>query len=318
MGLTTTGKTDLALKFARKLNGELISCDSRQVFTGLDLGTGKLPSQEKTVKIEKFPGHWRIDGVLVHMYDVADPRQRYTVKNYTDQAEEVISNIIKNRKLPIIVGGTGLYLKALLEGLPNLAIPDDLSKRGDLAKLNLKDLQEQLIKLSPQKWQSLNMSDRQNPRRLLRSIELLNMNPYSNTRIKQLGLESKFNVLKIGLTAPRPIINNRINLRLSARIQQGLMEEARKLYSQGLSLDRMKELGLEYGCLADLLAKQIDKHQFELDLQNKIHQFAKRQWTWFKKVKKVYWFDITATDWTTQVDNLTHSWYYSGKEGALG
>src|SRR3989338_8195331 len=117
-GSTSTGKTDLALNLAKKFNGELVSCDSRQVYKKLDIGTGKLPG--KQVNTEKGNGFWWLDGVKVWMYDVVNFRQQYTVYDYVKDADQVIENILSREKLPIIVGGTGLYLKALLEGLPNL------------------------------------------------------------------------------------------------------------------------------------------------------------------------------------------------------
>lgn len=312
LGLTATGKTDLALSLAKKYNGELVSADSRQVYKGLDLGTGKLPGKE--VKVKKGEGFWCLDGVKVWMYDVADPRERYTVKDYIDRAEKVIEDILNRGKLPIIVGGTGLYLKALLEGLPNLQIPSDEKLRGELQNLSLADLQKKLQLLSPIVWEKMNNSDRQNPRRLLRSIELATMNPYTK-EIKNLKLKIKnFDLFKIGLTAPRPFLREKIFRRLISRINQGMVEEAERLYKEGVSLRRMRELGLEYGALADLLEGKISKEEMTAVLAVKIAQFAKRQETWFKKEKDVSWFDITKKGWLHQVEKKVGLWYDSGKK----
>lgn len=307
LGSTATGKTDLALSLAKKFNGELVSCDSRQVYIGLDIGTGKLPGQE--VNVEKHLGYWEMDGVKVWMTDVADPNTQFTVKDYVDQTEVVMGDIIKRNKLPIIVGGTGLYLKALLTGLPNLIVPVNERLRRELQQLSLLELQQKLQMLSSSKWEQLNESDSKNPRRLLRSIELVSMNPYIKTRNIWRGLGGRMNILKIGLTAPREILKKRIFDRLSFRLDKGLIEEARCLYKRGVSYKRMKELGLEYGVLADLLEHKIAEDQFVNILGRKICQFAKRQMTWFKRDKEVFWYDILDPLTIQKVEKEVRTWY---------
>src|SRR3989338_3151074 len=313
LGPTATGKTDLALILAKKYGGELVACDSRQVYRGLDIGTGKAPSGNFQVSISN--SQWIIDGVPIYMYDVVDPRQRYSFSDYVAQSTKVIEGIINRGNLPIIVGGTGLYLKALLEGLPNLAIPVDPDLRSKLEKLTLDELQIKLQKLDPQKWEGLNNSDRNNSRRIIRSIELINMNPYIQQQSQNSNLKTqKYNTLKIGLTAPREILNDRIDQRLLSRIDQGLIEEGERLASQGVPFQRMRQLGLEYGVLADFLEGEISKDLFLKDLKVKIHQYAKRQMTWFKKEKNVTWFDVTTPNWLTLVESRVQSWYYSKDE----
>lgn len=274
LGPTATGKTDLALNLAKKFNGEIVSCDSRQVYRGLDIGTGKYPSQKSKVKSK------------IWMYDVADPRKQYSVFNYVKDANKVIDEIIKRKKLPIVVGGTGLYLKALLEGLTNLSIPVNKKLRNSLSKLSLKQLQNKLQKLLPKKWQDLNQSDRQNPRRLIRAIELVGLKPnFVKTQ--------NFDALKIGLTAPRDVLYKRADRKVLARIKQGMIEETIKLHKKGLSFKRMRQLGLEYGVLADYLDGKIkDTNELIKIMQGKIHGYIRRQLTWFAKEKDVHWFNI--------------------------
>lgn len=315
LGPTATGKTDVGLKLAQKLNGELISCDSRQVYNGLDIGTGKEASdksQESSIKKDKC--FWEIDGVKIWMYDVCDPKKQFTVKDYVIHAEKIIEDIIERGKLPIIVGGTGFYLKALLEGIPNLEIPVNKKLRGELEKFSLEDLQEKLKKLSLEKWEQLNNSDKNNKRRLLRSIELLFMNPYINNNQVKITNNQKYDALKIGLTAPREVLNKRIDLRVISRIDQGMIEEAKNLHQNGLSFARMKELGLEYGMLAKLLKDEISENQLVNELSIKIHQYAKRQMTWFKFQKNITWFDITAKNWEQKMDKLVLKWYYKSND----
>ncbi|KKS14296.1 hypothetical protein A2617_03830 [Candidatus Daviesbacteria bacterium RIFOXYD1_FULL_41_10] len=328
LGPTATGKTDVALFLAKKFNGELISCDSRQVYKGLDIGTGKMPGRKDghpelvsgsiwipdqvRNDIKKGKGFWEINGIKVWMYDVVSPKVQYTVYDYVKDAGKVIDGILQRDKLPIIVGGTGLYLKALLQGLPNLAVPVDLKLRGELEKLSLEKLQNKLQTLSPTKWENMTSSDKKNKRRLLRSIELHLMYPY----IKQVKSEKckvqSWDILKVGLTAPRQVLNQRIDLRLLARINQGMIEEASKLYKEGLSFKRMRQLGLEYGILADLLEGKINKEEFIERLKNKIHQYAKRQMTWFNHERDVLWFDINEPNMINVVENEVEKWYYSG------
>lgn len=307
LGPTATGKTDLALNLAKKFNGELISCDSRQVYQGLDIGTGKLPG--KNVEVKRGRGFWEMDGVNVWMYDVVQPKVQYTVKDYVNQGNKVLADIIKKGKLPIIVGGTGLYFKALTSGLSNLNIPTDRKLRGKLERLSLEELQIKLKSLSPTDFQKMNNSDRNNKRRLLRSIELILMNPYKETIQKSKNKRRKYNILKVGLIAPRQILKDRIYSRLLSRIDQGLMKEGEELYKDGLALTRMEELGLEYGMLAELLGGLVNKNQFIDQLSVKIYQYSKRQMTWFKKEPGVNWFDITGLSWEKEVEKLVTSWY---------
>lgn len=310
MGLTSTGKTDLALKLAKKFNGELVACDSRQVYKGLNIGTGKLPGED--VNIKKGKGFWEMDGVTVWMYDEVDFKNQYTVYDYVKDADKIINQILKRGKLPIVVGGTGLYLKALLGGLPNLAIPLDKNLRRELSNLTIKQLQQRLRKQDKSKWKGLNESDRQNPRRLTRAIEITLGKPQRRGLSK--NLLKNFNILKIGLTAPREILYKRIDERVINRLDQGMIEESEKLHKRGLSFERMKQLGLEYGILADYLQGKISKIELVKVLQGKIHGYARRQITWFRREKNVLWFDRTQSYWREQVENKVSSWYYLGDD----
>lgn len=305
LGPNSIGKTDLALDLAKDFNGELISCDSRQVYKGLDLGTGKLPGQAVTV--EKGKGYWILNGVKVWMYDVVGPKRQFDVSKYISKAKKVLDKIGSEGKLPIIVGGTGLYLKGLLYGFSNLGIPMDKKLRKNLEKLKLDELQKKLQKLFPERWKIMNNSDRQNSRRLIRAIEL-NINKRKIP--KQIIKVKKYNILKIGLTTSREILYERINERIEKRIKMGMIEEAKSLYERGLTLKRMRQLGLEYGVLADFLENKVTKDQLIKTLQGKIHAYARRQETWFKKERNVNWFDITDKDYMIKVENLVIEWYH--------
>lgn len=306
LGSTATGKTDVALQLAQKYNGELVSCDSRQVYIGLDIGTGKLPGHD--VKVEKHDGYWEIDGIRIWMYDVCDPKKQFTVKDYVEQASQVIEDILKRGKLPIIVGGTGFYLKALLEGLPNLEIPLNLQLRKELEKLSLQELQSKLQKIFLKRWKDMNNSDQNNPRRLIRAIEIVLTN-FTSEEFLRATVRGDFKILKIGLTAPREVLQSRINARLASRIDQGLIEETKNLHKNGLTYKRMQELGLEYSILARLLKDEISENQLINDLSVKISQYAKRQMTWFKSQKNIIWFDITDKEWNQKMEKIVLKWY---------
>lgn len=320
LGPTSTGKTDLALQLAKKFNGEIVSCDSRQVYTGLDIGTGKFPGQFRSLKTENK--RWLVDNIPIYLYDVVNPKKQYTVYGYMKDAKEVINKIQTKGKLPIVVGGTGLYFRALLDGMSNLGIPINPNLRKELGQLSLQELQKRLQQLSNQKWQEMNNSDRKNPRRLIRAIELavwsLRGVPLKAGRrgnllriSKTASLIARSEVLKVGLTASRDVLYKRIDERVVTRVNKGMINEAESLHKNGLSLKRMRQLGLEYGVLADYLEKKITKDGLIKILQKKIHDYAKRQLTWFKKEQDVFWFDITEKTYLVELEKMAAKWYHS-------
>lgn len=305
LGPTATGKTDLGIILARKYGGEVVACDSRQVYKGLDLGTGKAPSSD--VSTTKGEGFWEISGVKVWLYDVADPKVQYNLWNFVVDASQKIAEISREKKLPVIVGGSGLYLKGLLEGLSNTGVGADQQTRLKLEKMPLDKLQEKLQNLSPMIFNALNNSDKSNKRRLIRKIEIFSSTPQSMQSFAGVGKD--FDVLKIGVVASREVLNKRIDTRVDKRVTEGMIKEAQRLYKNGLSLERMRQLGLEYGLLADLLEGKLTQNQFSETLKIKIHQFAKRQLTWFKKESKVYWFNVEEADFITKVERFVEDWY---------
>lgn len=304
VGPTATGKTDIALNLALLLNAELVACDSRQIYKGLDLGSGKEPGEKYT--FTKFEKYWVINGIKIWMYDVADPMQQYSVSNYISDAKEIIVNLWKQKTLPVLVGGTGFYLNGLLDGNETAFLPPDPVLRSDLEKMSIDALQEKLLTISPLVYTRLNNSEKNNPRRLIRKIEIA-LSPAGE---KVAGIRKESDVLLIGLTAKREILNERIEMRVIKRVKEGMIQEAIDLHEQGLSYDRMRQLGLEYGVMADFLEGSIkSEEEFILVLQQKIKQFAKRQMTWFKRDKRIFWFDITEKDLQQKVAKMVQDWY---------
>lgn len=305
LGPTATGKTDLAINIAKKLNGELIACDSRQIYKGLDLGSGKYPNQYKNV--EKSHGLWRVDGVAIHLYDLLEPQQIFSAADFAAQAKVVLKKMSPD-KLPILVGGGGLYIRALLSGLSN-QVDINPTLREHLESESLESLQKLAKEKNVEKFDRLNNSDKNNKRRLVRQLEVLEQGVVSVIE----GIEKDYETLKVGLTGPRDYLYQRVNDRVDSRLESGLVEEAKGLIANGLTLERMHQLGLEYDVLADLIEGRIGEEEFKSILKQKIRNYLKRQLTWFNKEPNVKWFDITEVK-LPEVEKTVSEWYHTGNE----
>lgn len=273
LGPTATGKSDLAVTLAKRLNGEVISADSRQVYRGLTLGTGKITKKE-------------MKGVPHHLLDVANPKKQFTVSDFVKMGEEAMTDILKRGKLPIICGGTGFYISALLGEVSMPEVPPNKKLREKLSKLSKEELFARLKKKDPKRARTI---DKDNPVRLVRAIEIadaLGSVPPSRAR------SANYAVIKIGLDFPDAVLKERIAKRLEARMKKGMLKEAERLHDDSLSFKRMEGLGLEYRYLARLLQKKITKQQFTEELQSEIWHYVKRQRTWFKRDKTISWIKV--------------------------
>lgn len=311
LGPTSTGKTDLALNLAKKLNGELISADSRQVYKYLDIGTGKMPNQESRIKnkVLRRSNFWVINGVKVWMYDVITPLERFNLHEYIIKAKDYISKISDSGKFPILVGGTGLYIRSLLAGVSDFGTDKNQNLRKKLESLDIDEIRDKIKHIDPDILKKLNNSEINNKRRLIRLFEKLTGSEGEKKSFT--GLSEDFDILKIGLQVQREVLNQRIKERVVKRIKLGMIDESKQLINKKiLGFERMEELGLEYRYIAKFLKKEI-KTQEELVevLSVKISQFAKRQETWFKREKEVVWFDIAAPNYIKKVETLVLNWY---------
>lgn len=295
-GPTSTGKTNLALKLAHQFNGELISADSRQIYKGMDIGTGK--DIEKGRWDEK--NHtWIISGIPIYMLDQITPDKTYHVAQYVNRAGETIKKILSSHHLPIIVGGTGFYIKSLLAPPATLGIPQNFRLRKDLNSKIREDLQEILKKLDPQKFNSLNYSDQNNPRRLVRAIEVAEYDSKIPPKKNQ-----KFDrVVHISLTAPLPYIYKLGEKRIDEMVKNGLVDEIKNLlknYSWGSP--GLKTLGYiefkEFFEGEKTLEECVQRFKFNQ------HSMIRRQSTWFKKQKDKIFIDISKEDPFTEAKNL--------------
>lgn len=296
-GPTATGKTALAIDLAKKFNGELISADSRQVYKSLDIGTGKVHFHSE---VEKRKGYWIVDGIKINGFDLVKPGQRFTVADFIKFTNTTMIRIIEQKSLPIIVGGTGFYIKSLLEGLGSQGIPSDPSLRRKLEKLSREELFQYLLKINHIKVKSLNESDRLNPRRLIRAIEISESKdsplPATNYPLPTTRYQL------IGLTAPNAYLFNRADLWLKERLGKGLMEEVEKLLSNGVSTKWLINLGLEYRWITRCLKNEITQNYAIERLKGDIHNFIRRQKTWFKQFENIKIYDISQPEWQSKLE----------------
>lgn len=267
VGPTASGKSSLGIFLAKKLKGEVISADSRQVYKGLNIGTGKVTKKEMA-------------GVKHHLLDVVSPKKQFTVDHFVKSAQEKIVMIYHNKHLPIVVGGTGLYVDMLLGRMAYAEVPPNPKLRAQLEKKTVAQLFVQLKKLDPRRAANIEPNHK---RRLIRAIEIAKAIGKSPT----VAPEPKYDVLWLGISPAPAILKKNIHLRLKARMKAGMMTEARTLHEQGLSYKRMEELGLEYRYLAQLLQKKLTQKEFEIELERAIEQYAKRQQRWFKRNKDI-------------------------------
>ncbi len=287
-GPTASGKSDLAVSIAKWLGGpahlanqalqgvaggEIVSADSRQVYKGLDIGTGKITKEE-------------MQGVPHHLLDIAKPEEVYTASDYLKDAEDAINKIIANKKVPIICGGTGFYIDTLLgkKVLPEVGPNEELRK-----ELEQKSEDELFQILQASDEERAKNIDSKNKRRLVRAIEICKALGKVPTIDENNTEQEKYETLKIGIKIEDEELKNRIGTRLLKRMGQGMMEEAERLHEEGLGFQRMEDLGLEYRYLAMFLQNKITKEEMLNELEKEIWHYAKRQMTWFKKDKDIVW-----------------------------
>ncbi len=308
-GPTATGKTDLALQIAKKYQGELISADSRQVYKDLDIGTGKISPKSDVIKHQKY---WIVDNVKINGFDLVPPGQMFSVAEFLKFASGKMSQIRRSKKLPIVVGGTGFYIKSLIEGLDSLGISPDLKLRKQLENLSVTSLYQKLLQINKKRAKTMNKSDRANPRRLIRAIEI-GMNDKYQVHNKYKILNAKS--LLIGLTAPNSYLYKRADNWLEKRLDNGLIEEIQSLVKKGINSDWLESLGLEYRWLTRFILGKIGFEKALERLRGDVHSFIRRQKTYFKKFDQIKLFDISKSDWQSKLEKTVKYWYTTGENG---
>ena len=263
-GPTATGKTKLGIDIAKKFGGEIVSADSRQVYVGRNIITGKdlpanlKPQISKLKWRDRYLKYYEVDGVRIWLYDIVSSGKEFNVSYWKECADLVISDILSRNRLPIVVGGTGLFIKSLTQSLSQIHVPPHSLLRIELANKSAEYLFDYLNKLDSIRAAILNISDRHNPRRLIRAIEI----SLSKTTINY--EPTNYELFLIGLTAPRAELYSRIDQRVMDRVMAGAAAED------------------------PILAADPPRWQFQE------HQIARQQLTWFAKQPRIHWFDITS------------------------
>jgi len=283
LGPTATGKTRLAALVADHFGGEVISADSRQVYRGMDLGTGK-DYDDYMVSGRKVP---------VHLVDIAEPGYEYSVFNFQQSFLKAFGHIVIRHKLPVLCGGTGLYLEAALSGKPLTQVPESSLLRVQLDLMSDNDLNELLQSLR----KTHNTTDLTDRKRTIRAIEIAMYekdNPTSRMHFPEIDH------LIFGIHFERKIIRQRITERLKKRLDVGMIEEVKSLLENGLKPEQLTFYGLEYRYLTDYVTGKISYDEMFSLLNTAIHQFAKRQMTWFRRMEKrgftINWIDGNMTE----------------------
>lgn len=278
VGPTASGKSELAVKLAKKFKGEIISADSRQVYQELDIGTGKVSGKWKSFFIYKKIPH--------HCIDFVSPKKIYTVAEYKKCADTAIQDINNRGKIPILAGGTAFWIDTLVYDLNFPSVPPNLKLRKKLAKKTLQELLRMLEKLDPERARNI---EQKNPRRLIRAIEIAK----KIGKVPEIQKHSPYNTLWIGLIPSREILSHSIKKRANRMIKEGLLEEIKKLIRKGVSKKRIKEFGFEYRAALDALEKKITRVELLNRLTQETLDYARRQMTWWKRNPEINWIKIS-------------------------
>jgi len=274
LGQTSSGKTELSVEIAKKYNGEVVSADSQQVYKGLDIGSGKVTKKE-------------MRDIPHYLLDVASPRSVFSVAQFKKKSDKVIKDVLKRGKLPIVAGGTGQYIQAIVDNIVLPEVKPNLKLRKELEKKSAQELGKILKKMDIGRFKEI---DQKNSRRLVRAIEIataLGKVP----KLTITGLWSNKDFLQIGIKVDDNILKERIEKRFKKRVKQGIVAEAKKLHEQGVSWKRMNQIGLAHKYVVKYIKGEISKEQMIEGAIREERRYAKRQKTWFKRDKRIHWVE---------------------------
>lgn len=293
LGLTATGKTALGIYLAKKLGGVIFSADSIQTYIGLDIISGKDLATLKNTK--------------VHLLDVVSPHESFNVSDFLKEFEKKLKEVDKN-KLPIIVGGTAFYISALVSKVQTVHIPPNTKLRKKFENYSVQELQRELEIIDYTKFQSMNNSDRNNPRRLVRAIEIAENRNYESRSMNNGGLLDNFDVKIIGLFARKEVLRKKIGERVNSRMREGAVEEARNLFKQYEALAPQIKTASGYKQLFSYLGNELSLKQAVETWKIAEIQNAKKQMTFFKKIKGIKWFNVSNKDFLQKVEEYAQAW----------
>jgi tRNA dimethylallyltransferase len=280
VGPTAVGKSELAIKLAQRYNGEIISGDSIQVYKGLDIGTAKIKPEQ-------------MDGIVHHLIDIHEPDYYYSVADFQTAAQQLITEINQRGRLPIIVGGTGLYIKAITENYQLPEIETNLELRQQLAALSREELYADLLKYDPETAERLHINDQ---KRVIRALEIYHQlgKPLSQFHAEQkIRQQTEYHQLLIGLTMERSKLYERINQRVNLMIEQGLVTEVEMLKLAGFDSSHNSMQGIGYKEMLQHLAGELTLTETVAKIQQATRNFAKRQLSLFRANPEIKWFDLT-------------------------
>lgn len=275
LGPTAVGKTNLSIELAKLLNTEIISADSAQVYKGADIGTAKVTTEES-------------HGIFHHMIDIVEPIKKYNVGEYQKSVNSILEGFEENNKLPILVGGTGLYINSVTNGLAELP-QSDPNLRERLDSKSATELYEELKSIDPQAALDIHPN---NKRRVERAVEVFHLTGEKFSIISKKNIKrNNFDFIKIGLERDREKLYERINLRVDLMISGGFLEEVEELYNKfGESLRKINIIG--YSEIIDYIKGELNLEEAISNIKQNSRKYAKRQFTWFKNDPDVIWFDV--------------------------
>ncbi|PKN70667.1 MAG: tRNA (adenosine(37)-N6)-dimethylallyltransferase MiaA [Deltaproteobacteria bacterium HGW-Deltaproteobacteria-12] len=284
LGATASGKTKLAVRLAHELNGEIISADSRQVYKSLDIGTGKDLNE------------YIVDGRIIpyHLIDVTDPEKEFNLFEFQSGFYEIYWDLIHRNVLPVVVGGTGLYLESIILNYHLPPAPPDQELRKNLQTRSVEELQKYLLAM---KASMHNKTDLENKDRLIRAIEIERARESQSSESLQ---KQQLKAAVFGIRWDRAVLRKRITARLRQRLEEGMLEEVQSLHMAGLSWAKLESFGLEYRYISRYLQGHITYQEMYEQLNTRIHQFAKRQDTWFRRMER----KGVAIDWISGDDYI--------------
>lgn len=303
-GPTASGKSDVAIRLAKAIDGEIISADSRQIYKGLNLGSGKVlkdkfsPISNFQFPISKQNEIYFSEGIAHHLIDVADPMEDFNISHYKKLGEKAIEDILSRKKIPIICGGAGFWIDALINDTPIPKVAPHEELRSMLRNKSAEELFEELRKLDPARAGNI---DTKNPVRLVRAIEIAKtLGSVPKIQPREYGNKnSKYDLLQIGIGVEREILNEKIKKRLEDRFENGMIEEVKDLIEKGVATEWLEKIGLEYRWISRYLQGKIELGEMSAKggcasgakekLYFDIIHYAKRQMTWFKKNKRIIW-----------------------------
>lgn len=278
-GPTASGKTSLSIELAKRINGEIISADSMQIYKDMNIGTAK-------------PKEIEMQGIKHYLLDIITPEERFSVADYKTKAKEAIKEIIKKGKVPIIVGGTGLYIESLIYEIEFLQIETDLKYREELEQIvkekGLNYLYEKALKIDPESMKKISRSDQ---KRILRVLEIYHQTGKTKSKIDQESRkEPEYDYKLFAINMQRDILYDRINKRVDIMLQDGLVNEVKEIYEKYKEFPTAMQ-GLGYKEVIEYLEGNINYEQMVEKIKMESRRYAKRQITWFKKYEDIIWID---------------------------